>query len=83
MYVFGHALSDFAEENGVYTITIDTQHFVTYYDTLNTIATSDAAVGQASSINAKFITWKSPADDWATVRNYVFTISGTAFVTAE
>ena len=80
LYVFGKALDTFEEENGVYTIVIDTQHFVTYYDTLSTIATSTAAVGQASSMAAKFITWKSPADEWQAIRNYVFTISNTEFV---
>ena len=80
LYVFGKALDTFEEENGVYTIVIDTQHFVTYYDTLSTIATSTAAVGQASSMAAKFITWKSPADEWKAIRNYVFTISNTEFV---
>ena len=80
LYVFGKALDTFEEENGVYTIVIDTQHFVTYYDTLSTIATSTAAVGQASSLAAKFITWKSPADEWQAIRNYVFTISNTEFV---
>jgi uncharacterized repeat protein (TIGR02543 family) len=80
LYVFGKALDTFEEENGVYTIVIDTQHFVTYYDTLSTIATSTTAVGQASSMAAKFITWKSPADEWKAIRNYVFTISNTEFI---
>ena len=80
LYVFGKALDTFEEENGVYTIVIDTQHFVTYYDTLSTIATSTTAVGQESSMAAKLITWKSPADEWQAIKNYVFTISNTEFI---
>ena len=80
LYVFGKELSSFPVNNGAYEITIDTQHFVTYYDTLNTIATSGNQVGQAGSISAKFITWKSPADDWSSVRNYVFTISNAKYI---
>ena len=79
LYVFGKAINTFPIQDGVYAIAIDTQHFVTYYDTINTIATSGSAVGQASSISAKFITWKSPANDWSSKRNYVFTISNAEF----
>ena len=80
LYVFGKALSSFPVNNGVYEITIDTQHFVSYYETISTIATSGSQVGQAGSISAKFITWKSPTGDWSSVRNYVFTISGAEYI---
>ncbi|MBQ5929188.1 MAG: Ig-like domain-containing protein, partial [Clostridia bacterium] len=66
--------------NGEYKFVIDVQHIVSYYDTINTIATSGSQVGQASSLAAKLISWKSPANEWSAVRNYVFTISDAAFM---
>ncbi len=82
LYVFGKQISSFPQKDGVYMVSIDTNHFVSYYDTINTIATSGSQVGQASSLTAKFIAWQSPANDWSTVRNYVFTISEPSFRTA-
>ena len=82
LYVFGKAINTFPVNNGVYTINLDTQHFVTYYDTMYTIATSGSQVGQASSISAKFITWKSPANEWNATRDYIFTISNVVFTAA-
>ena len=80
LYVFGKKVTTFAKNtDGAYVISIDTNVLVSYYDTMSTIATSPNQVGQASSINAKFITWKSPADDYSSVRNYVFTISNATF----
>ena len=83
LYVFGKALNTFSQNDGVYTVVIDVQHIVNHYDTISTIATSGSQVGQATSMAAKLITWKSPAGDWSTTRNYVFTISNSAFVKAE
>jgi hypothetical protein len=80
LYVLGKELKSFPQENGVYTVTIAVKHFVQYYDTMNTIATSGDAVGQASSLAAKFIAWNSPANDWSSARDYVFTISNATYV---
>ena len=83
LYVFGKKLTDFAQNaDGAYEVVIATQMFVTYYDTMSTIATSKDQVGQASSLAAKFISWKSPADDYSSVRNYTFTISNAVYVKA-
>ncbi len=82
LYVFGKALNSFPVNNGVYAIAIDTNQFVSYYDTMYTIATSTNKVGQASSLSAKFISWKSPENEWAEVRNYVFTIYNAGFKAA-
>ena len=81
LYVFGKALTNFEKsEDGVYAIVVEVQHIVNYYDTINTIATSGNQVGQSTSLAAKLISWKSPANDWSTVRSYVFTISNAAFI---
>jgi len=80
LYVFGKLVSTFPVKDGVYSFAIDVQHIVNHYDTMKTIATSGNQVGQASSLAAKLISWKSPANDWSTVRNYVFTISNAAFM---
>ena len=75
LYVCGKALSAFPETDGVYAIEIKLAYLVQYYDTIHTIATSDKQVGQAGSLAAKFIAWKSPENDWSSVRSYVFTFS--------
>ena len=82
LYVFGKLVSTFPVKDGVYSFAIDVQHIVNHYDTIKTIATSGNQVGQASSLAAKLISWKSPEKDWSTVRNYVFTISNAAFMAA-
>ena len=78
LYVFGKALTSFPQNNGVYAIAIDAQHFVTYYDTMNTLATSGEAVGAKTSIAAMLLAWDF-GNTWNTVRNYVFTISNPVF----
>ena len=75
LYVFGKALNTFPEIDGEYAVVVSLQRIVEYYETIKTLATSANQAGQASSMSAKFITWKSPAGDWSTVRDYVFTIS--------
>ena len=80
LYVFGKLVSTFPVKDGVYSFAIDVQHIVNHYDTMKTIATSGNQVGQASSLAAKLISWKSPANDWSTARDYVFTISNAAFM---
>lgn len=79
LYVFGKQVSALPQNNGVYAVIVDVQHIVNHYDTMNTIATSGNQVGQASSLAAKLISWKSPANDWSTARNYVFTIANATF----
>ena len=80
LYVLGKLVSTLPVKDGVYSFAIDVQHIVNHYDTMKTIATSGSQVGQASSLAAKLISWKSPTNDWSTVRNYVFTISNAAFM---
>ena len=75
LYVFGKALNTFPKKNGVYNVYVDFGHIANHYDTISTIATSTSKAGQASSMPAKLLTWKSPAGDWSTTRNYEFTIS--------
>ena len=79
LYVFGKQVSALPQNNGVYAVVVDVQHIVNHYDTMNTIATSGSQVGQASSLAAKLISWKSPANDWSSTRNYVFTIANATF----
>ena len=81
LYVLGSKkLTSFPKNaNGEYAVTVSVDTIVNYYDTMYTIATSSNKVGQTSSMSAKFITWQSPAGDYSTVRNYVFTISNIGF----
>ena len=80
LYVFGKALTSFPKNNdGSYAVSVDTNQFVSYYDTMYTLATSGDAVGAKSSINAMLLAWDY-GDTWNTVRNYEFTFSGVAFV---
>ena len=83
LYIFGKKLTDFTEKDGVYTITVDLQRIITYYATMKDLATLTTAAGQAGSINAMFIAWKSPANDWSTKRSYVFTIINNEFIKTE
>ncbi len=81
LYVFGKPLASFPENNGVYSVTIDVYDTIVYYHkTISDIATLSGKAGQSGSFAAKFIAWKSPANDYATTRNYVFTLSNVAFV---
>ena len=79
LYVFGKALSTFAKNaSGAYQIVVDVQYIVTYYDNIYGIATTGGQAGQAGSLDKMLIAWKSPLT-WSGSRNYVFTISNTAF----
>ena len=81
LYVFGKQLTTFAKNaNGEYEVAVDVSTIIYYYATIKDLATLTTQAGQSSSLNAKFIAWKSPAGDYATKRNYVFTISNAEFL---
>jgi hypothetical protein len=73
LYVFGKALSEFSQKNGVYNVVIDLQYLVDNYTKASGIGTSVEA--KNAEVNNMLLAWKST--DWS-ARNYVFTISNVA-----
>ena len=74
LYVFGKALNEYWNENGVYTISIDLQYIVNNYATIGTLGYGKVAATD-NDLNQMMIAWKNEATVWGTSRNYVFTIS--------
>ncbi len=75
----GMTINQFAAEDGGYRIEISLANIVTFYDTIKTLGESWSQTGQTGSKSAMFISWRSPAGDYTSVRNYVFTISDSTF----
>ena len=75
LYIFGKNLTKFAKNaDGEYAIVLDLQYMVDNYAKVSGLGTSVEA--KNAELNYMFLAWKST--DW-TARNYVFTISNTAF----
>ena len=85
IHILGSAqkVSECEQVNGVYKVQIQLAHIVQFYDTIVTLDTSGNQAGQWGSRSALLLAWRF-STNFATVpedatRNYVFTISNTAF----
>ena len=85
IHILGSAqkVSACEQVNGVYKVQIQLAHIVQFYDTIVTLDTSGNQAGQWGSRSALLLAWRF-STNFATVpedatRNYVFTISNTAF----
>lgn len=74
LYVFGKALTSFAQKDGFYIVEIDLQYLVDNYAKASGMGTRVEAY--QSEVNNMFLAWKST--DWTT-RDYVFTFSNVAY----
>jgi hypothetical protein len=86
IHILGSAqkVSACEQVNGVYKINVPLDKIVYFYDNIVTLDTSGNQVGKWDSRSALLLAWRF-SDNFATVpaqatRNYIFTISNTAFV---
>ncbi|MBO5479804.1 MAG: InlB B-repeat-containing protein [Clostridia bacterium] len=77
LYVFGKALTSFANTDGVYTVDVNLQDIVDNYATVGTLGNGVQAT--KAQLNQMLIAWKDTTNNWS-ARNYVFTISNTSFI---
>ena len=77
----GQQVSELEKVGDVYKVNMQLSKLVDFYDTINTIATATGVSGTTGSKSALFFAWRdNRGSDIGTTRNYIFTISNSAYV---
>jgi len=77
----GQQVSGLEKVGDVYKVNMQLSKLIEFYDTINTIATATGVSGTTGSKSALFFAWRdNRGSDIGTTRNYIFTISNSAYV---